>query len=63
MVNYSPLKLTMEGVMWKIAMNLQKTDLINLHIHVSCHTIKGKVKLSLCLTKHYAMKMYGGVDI
>jgi hypothetical protein len=24
---------------------------------------KGKVKQSLCLTKHYAMKEYGGVDI
>jgi hypothetical protein len=22
-----------------------------------------KVKLSLCLTKHYAMKTYGGVDV
>jgi hypothetical protein len=25
--------------------------------------IYGKVKLSLCLTKHYAMKAYGGVDV
>jgi hypothetical protein len=24
---------------------------------------KGKVKLSLCLTKHYVMKTDGGVDI
>jgi hypothetical protein len=23
---------------------------------------KGKVKLPLCLTKHYDMKAYGGVD-
>jgi hypothetical protein len=22
-----------------------------------------KVKLSLCITKHYTMKMYGGVDV
>jgi hypothetical protein len=24
---------------------------------------RGKVKLSLCLTKHYAMKTYCGVDV
>jgi hypothetical protein len=24
---------------------------------------KKKVKLSLCLTKHYVMKAYGGVDV
>jgi hypothetical protein len=24
---------------------------------------KKKVKLSLCLTEHYAMKAYGGVDV
>jgi hypothetical protein len=24
---------------------------------------KGKIKLSLCLTKHYAMKAYVGVDV
>jgi hypothetical protein len=26
------------------------------------HHVGKKVKLSLCLTKHYAMKAYGGVD-
>jgi len=26
-------------------------------------TCKVKVKLSLCLTKHYAMKTYGGVEL
>jgi hypothetical protein len=25
--------------------------------------MKQKIKLSLCLTKHYAMKTYGGVDV
>jgi hypothetical protein len=25
--------------------------------------VKLKVKLSLCLTKHYAMKAYGEVDV
>jgi hypothetical protein len=25
--------------------------------------VKKKVKLSLCLTKHYTMKTYGGVDV
>jgi hypothetical protein len=25
--------------------------------------VKGKVKLSLCLTKHYVMKACGGVDV
>jgi hypothetical protein len=25
--------------------------------------IKDKVKFFLCLTKHYAMKTYGGVDV
>jgi hypothetical protein len=25
--------------------------------------LKAKVELSLCLTKHYAMKAYGGVDV
>jgi hypothetical protein len=25
--------------------------------------LKGKVKLFLCLTKHYAMKAYGRVDV
>jgi hypothetical protein len=26
-------------------------------------TERGNAKLSLCLTKHYAMKIYGGMDI
>jgi hypothetical protein len=26
------------------------------------HKVKVKVKLSLCLIKHYSMTMYGGVD-
>jgi hypothetical protein len=25
--------------------------------------VKVKLKLSLCLNKHYAMKAYGGVDV
>jgi hypothetical protein len=29
---------------------------------ISVCTVK-KVKLSLCLIKHYAMKAYGGVDV
>jgi hypothetical protein len=28
-----------------------------------CMNLKAKVKLSLCLTKHYAMKTYGGVAL
>jgi hypothetical protein len=31
--------------------------------HVSCRHYKVKVKLSLCLTKHYAMKAYWGVEV
>jgi hypothetical protein len=27
------------------------------------HTIKVKVKLSLCLMKHHAMKMYWGMEV
>jgi hypothetical protein len=30
---------------------------------VEGHGIKVKLKLSLCLTKHYAMKVYGAVDV
>jgi hypothetical protein len=31
--------------------------------HQLTYTHKGKVMLSLCLIKHYAMKMYGGMDV
>jgi hypothetical protein len=33
---------------------------VSVHVYVYIHK---KVKLSLCLIKHYAMKAYGGVDV
>jgi hypothetical protein len=35
---------------------------LNLHAFIVIMSF-GKVKLSLCLIKHYAMKAYGGVDV
>jgi hypothetical protein len=34
-----------------------------MHLQEEIYVFSKKVKLSLCLTKHYAMKSYGGVDV
>jgi hypothetical protein len=32
-------------------------------LHIRTYRLKVKVKLSLCLTKHHAMKTYWGVEV
>jgi hypothetical protein len=43
--------------------NFKSFALIHQHFVLNNLKVKVKLKLSLCLTKHYAMKMYGGADV
>jgi hypothetical protein len=46
-------------------MRINLTSPVDLFLVLSFHHLQGfrlKVKLSLCLIKHYAMKAYEGVD-